>query len=178
MVPATPGTSAHDRSRPPQGVVSRAAVTVVSVLFSEVLSAEAGGDGAFRIDGLPVGPVTVTARDSDGRSAYATLAIDGPGATADVVLRLEGAPPDIALGQSVVAVLAPVAGPPVARAGTSRPRPQAASVGRCSDASRARLPSVSLPASPYRSASGSAPTPTLSRTTRTTRGNVLTADAP
>ena len=69
-------------------VVSRAAVTGASVLFSEVVSVEAGADGTFRIDGLPVGPVTVTARDAAGRSAYATVAIGGPGATADVVLRL------------------------------------------------------------------------------------------
>ncbi|MCL4806577.1 MAG: carboxypeptidase regulatory-like domain-containing protein, partial [Thermoanaerobaculia bacterium] len=68
--------------------VASAAVTAASTLFSEVLSAVAGADGAFRIDGLPVGPITLTARDAAGRSAYATVALATPGATANVTLHL------------------------------------------------------------------------------------------
>ncbi|MBK9968898.1 MAG: carboxypeptidase regulatory-like domain-containing protein [Holophagales bacterium] len=73
--------------------VAGATVTAASTLFSEVRTAIAGADGAFRIDGLPVGPITLTARDAAGRSAYATVALAAPGATATVTLRLERTQP-------------------------------------------------------------------------------------
>src|SRR5688572_3328620 len=51
----------------------------------------------------------------------------------------------------------------------TRPRPSDRSAGTRSGASRAMLPSVSLPRSPYAPASGNSPAPTLSSTIRMTR---------
>ena len=51
---------------------------------------------------------------------------------------------------------------------TTRPRPRRAQRGQRSGTAFAMLPSVLLPRSPYRSASGSSPMPTLSRTMRMT----------
>ncbi|HPA50406.1 MAG TPA: carboxypeptidase regulatory-like domain-containing protein, partial [Thermoanaerobaculia bacterium] len=71
--------------------VPAAAVTAASTLFSEVRSTVSGADGTFRLEAMPVGPITVTARDAAGRSSYATVGLSGPGATADVTLRLQRA---------------------------------------------------------------------------------------
>src|SRR5688500_10268197 len=54
---------------------------------------------------------------------------------------------------------------------TTWPRPSARSRGSASGTSRAMLPSVLLPSSPYDAASGSSPQPTLSSTIRMTREN-------
>ena len=54
----------------------------------------------------------------------------------------------------------------------TRGRPSERSAGSCSGTRREMLPSVSLPRSPYASASGSSPTPTLSSTVRKTRSGV------
>ncbi len=75
------------------GAAIGAAVTAASTLFSEVRTAKAGADGGFRVDGLPVGPITVTARDAEGRSASATVALGGPGAKVETTLRLERSRP-------------------------------------------------------------------------------------
>lgn len=68
--------------------VAGAAVTGASTLFSEVRTATAGTDGAFRVDALPVGPVTVSARDREGRSAHATVGLAGPGDVKSLTLRI------------------------------------------------------------------------------------------
>lgn len=69
--------------------VPAAAVTAASTLFPEVRSTEANVDGTFRLEAMPVGPITITARDATGRSSYATVGLAAPGATADVTLRIQ-----------------------------------------------------------------------------------------
>ncbi|MHB8797109.1 MAG: carboxypeptidase regulatory-like domain-containing protein, partial [Thermoanaerobaculia bacterium] len=71
--------------------VPAAAVTAASTLFPEVRSTEANVDGTFRLEAMPVGPITITARDATGRSSYATVGLAAPGATADVTLRIQRA---------------------------------------------------------------------------------------
>ncbi len=71
--------------------VPAATVTAASTLFSEVRSTVGGADGTFRLEAMPVGPITVTARDAAGRSSHATVGLAAPGATVDVTLRLQRA---------------------------------------------------------------------------------------
>lgn len=79
------GSVLYDDGAPASG----AAVTAASTIFTEARSAVAGPDGVFRIDGLPVGPITLSARDESGHATYATVSIDGTGDVAVSTLRLE-----------------------------------------------------------------------------------------
>ncbi len=66
-------------------------VTVASVLFREVATARTATDGSFHVDGVPVGPLTLTGRDGQGGVGYATVALEQPGATVEVVLEIDRA---------------------------------------------------------------------------------------
>ena len=69
-------------------------VIAASTLFSEMSTVSTAPDGTFNFSGVPVGPITITGRDADGHSVYATVGISSPGAVADVVLELQrGATP-------------------------------------------------------------------------------------
>ena len=60
-----------------------------STLFSEVKSTYVDSEGNFEIGGLPVGPITLTGSDGDGRKVYATVGIDRPGEIEEVVLEIQ-----------------------------------------------------------------------------------------
>ncbi len=68
--------------------VSDGTITVTSGLFAESFTTGADAGGEFVVRGAPVGPLTVAGRDSAGHVAWASTAIDSPGDTADVTLRL------------------------------------------------------------------------------------------
>jgi|GEM_PF-5747628 len=75
--------------------VPDSSVTATSTLFGEALSVTTEEDGSFRIGGAPVGPVTLTGKDKDGRHAYATIGIEEPGDTVQVRLEIPRAPPEL-----------------------------------------------------------------------------------
>lgn len=68
-------------------------VTVVSMLFSEMRTARVAADGSFTFAGVPVGPLTLTGRDPEGRRAYATVGLEKPGAVVEVRLEIQRSPP-------------------------------------------------------------------------------------
>jgi len=69
--------------------VTTGTVRATSTLFSEEKSVPASADGTFTIPGVPVGPITLTARDKDSRVVYATVGVSSPGDVVDnVVLRM------------------------------------------------------------------------------------------
>ena len=72
-----------------QQPVPRARVLGASTLFNEVKSANVDDEGHFELGGLPVGPITLTASDKDGRKVYATVGIDRPGEIEEVVLEIQ-----------------------------------------------------------------------------------------
>jgi hypothetical protein len=80
-------------------------VTIASSLFQEGKTATVAADGSFRFDGMPVGPLTLTGRDGDGRRVYATVGLEQPGATVDVLLEIPPDTPPPGQGTVVVHVL-------------------------------------------------------------------------
>ena len=79
---------ADDGSPVPEG-----RVVAASTLFNDLRSADVAADGSFRIGGVAVGPITLTGSDRDGRRVYATVGVEEPGATVDVLLQLPRRPP-------------------------------------------------------------------------------------
>ncbi len=73
--------------------VEEGTVTIASTLFSELRSVEVESDGSFEIVGLPVGPLTLTGSDGAGRRVFATVGLEQPGDTVEVLLQLHRAPP-------------------------------------------------------------------------------------
>ena len=71
--------------------VAAGTVIAASTLFSEMTTVTPAADGTFTVAGVPVGPITITGRDADGHSVYATVGISSPGAVVDVVLELQRA---------------------------------------------------------------------------------------
>jgi len=63
-------------------------VLASSTLFNEEKAVQPAADGSFVIAGVPVGPITLTGRDPEGRVVYATVGVSGPGVTVDSVLLL------------------------------------------------------------------------------------------
>lgn len=76
-----------------QQVVAGGKVEAASTLFSELKSVDVGVDGSFRIEGVAVGPITLTGRDPQGRTVYATVEVARSGAEVEVQLRLLRRPP-------------------------------------------------------------------------------------
>ncbi|MEO1086016.1 MAG: carboxypeptidase-like regulatory domain-containing protein, partial [Acidobacteriota bacterium] len=72
-----------------QAPVPEGRVTAASTLFSEQKTIFVEPDGSFRIPGMPVGPITLSGRDKDGRRVYATVGIERPGDTVDVHLEIQ-----------------------------------------------------------------------------------------
>lgn len=68
--------------------VPAGSVSATSTLFDDVRSTTVGPDGRFHIGGVVVGPVTLTATDSEFRRVFETLAIEGPGEVVSVTLRV------------------------------------------------------------------------------------------
>ncbi len=69
-------------------------VTAASTLFQEIKTAPVSPqDGSFRLGGVPVGPLTLTGRDQEGNRVYATVGMDQPGQTRDVLLLLNRSTP-------------------------------------------------------------------------------------
>jgi hypothetical protein len=64
-------------------------VEAASTLFSEQQKVTVEADGTFRFLGLPVGPISLAGRDSQGRRVYATVEIPAPGAVAHVDLEIQ-----------------------------------------------------------------------------------------
>ncbi len=75
--------------------VPKGKVTATSTLFNELKRVDVGADGSFRIGGVPVGPITLTGSDADGRKVYATVGVEEPGAGVDVRLEIPRAPPSL-----------------------------------------------------------------------------------
>ncbi len=75
--------------------VPKGTVTATSTLFNELKRVDVEADGSFRIGGVPVGPITLTGSDEDGRKVYATVGVEQPGATVDVRLEIPRAPPSL-----------------------------------------------------------------------------------
>jgi hypothetical protein len=74
--------------------VPEGTVTIASTLFGEVRSVEVDEvDGSFEIAGVPVGPLTLTGSDEAGRRVYATVGLEEPGDTVEVLLQLHREPP-------------------------------------------------------------------------------------
>ncbi len=69
-----------------------------STLFSEIKNAFVDEEGNFELGGLPVGPITLTGSDRDGRKVYATVGIDRPGEIEEVVLEIQRNVPNEATG--------------------------------------------------------------------------------
>jgi len=78
--------------------VPEGTVRAASTLFSEQKSVRIEADGTFRIPGMPVGPITLTGSDQQGRKVYATVGIERPGATVDVYLELQRQQPNTGKG--------------------------------------------------------------------------------
>ncbi|MEM8931210.1 MAG: Ig-like domain-containing protein, partial [Acidobacteriota bacterium] len=72
-----------------QSPAKKGRVTAASTLFREEKTVQIEADGSFRIPGMPVGPITLTGRDDDGRKVYATVGIAEPGDTVDVHLEIQ-----------------------------------------------------------------------------------------
>ncbi|MFV2074069.1 MAG: hypothetical protein ACC742_15665, partial [Thermoanaerobaculales bacterium] len=68
-------------------------VTVASTLFNDVATVTVEADGSFEVPAMPVGPLTLTGRDSEGRTVYATVGIARPGDVVHVVLELQRTQP-------------------------------------------------------------------------------------
>ncbi|HKV08514.1 MAG TPA: carboxypeptidase regulatory-like domain-containing protein, partial [Thermoanaerobaculia bacterium] len=69
--------------------VTTGTVRATSTLFNEEKAVQAKADGSFTIPGVPVGPITITARDKAGRVVYATVGVSAPGNVVDnVILRM------------------------------------------------------------------------------------------
>jgi hypothetical protein len=68
--------------------VAGGTVRATSDLFDEDRYAAVGADGSFRFGGVPVGPITLTGSDGEGRKVYATVGVERPGASVEVTLRL------------------------------------------------------------------------------------------
>ncbi len=63
-------------------------VAAASTLFSEVKDVVVASDGSFTISALPVGPITLTGSDASGNRVYQTVALQQPGQTVNVALRI------------------------------------------------------------------------------------------
>jgi hypothetical protein len=86
-------------------------VVATSTLFQEQRQTSVAPDGSFRVGGVPVGPITLTGSDRDGRRVYATVGVETPGSTVDVRLEIPRAPP--ALGAVTGRVVRFTTGDPV-----------------------------------------------------------------
>ena len=91
--------------------VTTGTVRAASTLFNQAKSVLAGADGSFVIPGVPVGPITLTARDQDGRVVYATVGVAEPGDTVEVVLRMPRTVPG--MGTVAGRVVGAVSGEPI-----------------------------------------------------------------
>ena len=85
-------------------------VTVVSTLFNDSKTTTVDPDGSFSVPGMPVGPLTLTGRDSEGRVVYATVGIERPGEVVHVVLEMPRTQPP-GMGTVVGTVLRQGSGP-------------------------------------------------------------------
>ena len=73
-----------------RGPAKKGKVIGASTLFSDIKTVSINpDDGTFRIDSLPVGPITLTGSDEDGRKVYATIGIDYPGEVEEVHLEIQ-----------------------------------------------------------------------------------------
>jgi hypothetical protein len=68
--------------------VQNASVSGTSTLFGDVRSAEVAADGSFRIGGVVVGPITLTASERGGAKVYETVGVETPGQIVEVTLRM------------------------------------------------------------------------------------------
>ena len=75
--------------------IADGSVSATSTLFNEQSTVATEEDGSFRIGGVPVGPITLTGRDRDGRRGYATIGVEEPGASVQVRLAIPRAPPEL-----------------------------------------------------------------------------------
>ncbi|MFL6203112.1 MAG: carboxypeptidase regulatory-like domain-containing protein, partial [Thermoanaerobaculia bacterium] len=89
-------------------------VRASSTLFNEEKSVTAKADGSFLIAGVPVGPITLTARDRDNRVVYATVGVAQPGDVVEVLLRMPRIIPG--LGSVAGTVVGATDGEPIAGA--------------------------------------------------------------
>jgi hypothetical protein len=85
--------SGHLKYADSQEPVFRGRVEAASTLFNELKSANVDTDGAFRFEAVPVGPITLTGRDPEGRAVYATVEVAQSGSEVEVELRLPRPPP-------------------------------------------------------------------------------------
>ncbi len=82
--------------------VAEALVRATSTLFNEEKGVRAGPDGSFVVPGVPVGPITLTARDGQGRVVYATVGVAEPGDAVEVLLRMPRIVPGLGTVAGVV----------------------------------------------------------------------------
>src|SRR5690606_12571690 len=90
------GQAIHADTREP---VTAGTVQAASTLFQEQRKVELATDGTFTVPGLPVGPITLTVRDPEGRVGYATVGIDEPGAVVEALVEV----PRLVVGKGTVA---------------------------------------------------------------------------
>jgi len=68
-------------------------VEAASTLFNDFKKTQVDENGFFRIEAVPVGPITLTGRDAQGRAVYATIEVAQSGSEVEVELRLPRPPP-------------------------------------------------------------------------------------
>ena len=61
---------------------------MASTLFTDTATVAVEEDGSFEVPAMPVGPLTLTGRDPEGRAVYATVGLERPGDVVHVVLEL------------------------------------------------------------------------------------------
>ena len=68
--------------------VTDGTVSAASTLFPEQRTLQPAADGSFTFGGLPVGPITLSGRDTAGNRVYETVGIQRPGEIVNVTLLL------------------------------------------------------------------------------------------